>query len=445
MNPFRIPYYHLYLLQLENYHLARFARAILKRPFPPHELRQKIVWTAKIKSVVVLTVITSIMPISIGFMLHDILTGITIIIISIILFPAYLILATLILWPLDYLIKKMIIAQARTRLAQFPHLKIIAIAGSYGKTTMKEMVAAIAEKHYAVLKTPDNINTPIGIARLVRKKLTPDIQIFIVEMGAYQRGDIKTLCALTPPDIAVVTGINEAHVERFGSKENTSAAKFEIVDYAKKDALIVLNEDNELIIKNYKKHIAGRATAFYNAHTGAALPPLQLLGEYARGTARGALLIGERLGIPREQSACALAMIKPLPHRLQPIIAPGNILIIDDSYNGNPDGAREAIQVLRQYADRRKIYITPGLVEMGKQNKIIHETLGYELARVADLVILIKNSATVHLRAGLCAALFPHKQIREFKNALEAHRALSSILQSGDVILFQNDWPDNYN
>lgn len=455
MNPLKTIYYHFSLLQLENYNLTRYGHGLLKHYLPARELRHTIIWTAKLKTVAALAAtLFIIISVIVQWLTQSALISLITALMGILLFPLYISASVILLSPFDYLIKKIIIARAKKKLRLVtinalpsrltPQPFIIAIAGSYGKTTMKEMVAAALEGHYAVLKTPDNINTPLGIARLILKKLNPETQIVIVEMGAYHASDIKTLCELMPPDIAIMTGINEAHLERFGSIENTIAAKFEIVDYAKKDALIILNEDNELIMQNHTEHTSHHTTMAYSAHKGYALPPLQLLGDYARGAARGALMVAEILNVPPEQSAHALTALKPLPHRLQPILTPNHILIIDDSYNGNIDGAREAMRVLARYANRRKIYITPGLVETGKQNKIIHETLGQELAQVADLVILIKNSATVHLHNGLLAAAFPREHIREFMNAREAHRALPSILQSGDVVLFQNDWPDNY-
>jgi len=119
-------------------------------------------------------------------------------------------------------------------------------------------------------------------------------------------------------------------------------------------------------------------------------------------------------------------------------------LAIDDSYNANPDGIREAVKVLSRYQNRRKIYLTPGLVEVGTRACEIHLDLGRNLAKVADLVILIKNSATPRIAQGLKEAGFSEDKIIWFESALQAHGSLEKILKAGDVILFQNDWPDNY-
>ncbi len=444
MSILKILEYHVIILQLENYNLRRYWRALGHQYFPPQRLRQKLVWTAKLKTVAGCATFSSIaISIIIGWVAYPWI-GFFVAFASAVCAPVFLTAAVIILMPLDAFLKRRVIAAARAKLIQFPRLTIIGITGSYGKTTMKEILAAILSERYAVLKTPDNINTPVGIARLIIEKLTPHIQIFIVEMGAYRRGDIATLCALTPPDISILTGINEAHLERFGNIENTIAAKFEIAQNTQKNSVIILNEDDGLIVKNYKNNVGNRKTIFYSSFAGIPVPKTKLLGDYALGALRGAMMVAEKLGVTPEQSAHAIAALTPLPHRLQPLITKQGVLIIDDSYNGNPAGVTEAIRVLSRFKNRRKIYVTPGLVETGKQNQAVHQKIGEQLSVVADLVILIKNSATIHIAEGLRAAQFKNENIIWFKSALEAHAALAGILHSGDVILFQNDWPDNY-
>jgi len=132
------------------------------------------------------------------------------------------------------------------------------------------------------------------------------------------------------------------------------------------------------------------------------------------------------------------------PHRLNMVSNKSGIVVIDDSYNGNPDGAREAIRVLGILDGKRKIYVTPGLVEMGKKNREVHEDIGKLLASVANMVILIKNSATDSIAEGLKMQGFPESDIMWFDTPLKAYNSLSNILKAGDTVLFQNDIPDNY-
>ncbi len=463
MNPFRAVQHQLYLLQLENYNLARFLRLIrLNSVIPRIVPRKPLVWTLKLRAVFVLALI---LKIAVAALLASLFTGTLAVIVFLaavfvfsVSFFVFLVLATVLLWPADFILKFLIISAARRKISKFPNLKIIGITGSYGKTTTKESLAAILAQKYKILKTPENINTPVGVARLVLKNLRPDTQIFIVEMGAYKRGDIRALCKITRPAVAVLTGINEAHLERFGSLENTLKAKFEIVENALPDGMVVLNGDDRLVMQNYQKYGLGRKVFFYKCGDigdskfnedgsgteirGVKIP---ILGEYILGVVSACVIISKQLGLTDREIEAGMREIKPVPHRLQvlPSATPG-ILVVDDSYNGNPDGAREAIKVLAKFKARRKIYITPGLVEMGQRVYEVHREIGRQLVQVADVVILIRNSVSYLIAEGILCAPEGYPQIFWYKDAKAAHAALPQILKSGDVVLFQNDWPDNY-
>jgi len=473
MNLARLIRYHITLIQLESYDLKRYYNMLFKRYTVKSDMRQKAVWTAKLKGIIALAAILIATCIALTAYSLGILFAGALLLISAFLFPLYITLAVLITAPLDVFLKRRIINAARRKLAQFPSIKIIGITGSYGKTTMKEVITTIVQERFTVLSTPESINTPLGIARLILTKLTKEIEVFVVEMGAHQKGDIRELCALTPPDISVITGINEAHIERFGSLENTVHAKFEIVRHAKPNAVVILNTSDKRVRTHYEKHCAGHTVIFYgdstqsgarytitntyiepdgltqlfsftNEYGEAYRLTTQLLGGYAPATIMGATCVAESLGMTRAEITHGVVMIQPITHRLQPFHTANGILIIDDSYNGNPDGAREAIHILARFKNKRKIYVTPGLVEMGSENAKVHRAIGTELATVADIVVLIKNSATQYIAEALKNAGFKKADILQYATAHEAHEALPAILKSGDIVLFQNDWPDNY-
>ncbi len=435
INPFAYLYYHLYLLQLEEYDLTRFWKTIIRtKGIPPLQLRKELVWTQKMKLLAVISTC---------------LVGLLMVFPSVIFIFLFYIsfvpitLAVIMLSPLDSFLKKARINKAKQILAQYPHLKVVGIAGSYGKTTMKEAANAILEQKYVVLKTPENINTPLGIADLVIKKLDGKIEVFIVEMGEYKRNDISEICSMVKPQTAIITGINEAHLERMGTIANTTATIFEIAEHMDQKGLLVLNGDNEHVVKNYKKFITTQKVELVSSkndphlHSG-------LLGRYARGVLQAGATIAKHLGLTDEQIRLGALSIKPLPHRLEPINGAQGVLIIDDSYNGNPEGVKEAIYLLSTYAKRRKVYITPGLVETGEKTEVIHKEIGKELSTVADLVVLIKNSATPFIAVGLLKNGFKEKNIRWYETAAAAHADMGSIVEPNDVVLFQNDWPDNY-
>lgn len=434
INPFAYFYYHLYLLQLEEYDLRRFLRLCFSQMFPKKKLRKQLVWTQK---AILIAVIVVIMISSLSIMVSPYF--------ALFFYFSFLPIAgaTYFLQPLDRYLKHKLITQAKLKLSRFPHLEIVGIAGSYGKTTMKEILATMLSVKYKVLKTPENINTPLGIARLIMSELDDSIKVLIVEMGEYTRGDINDICSFVKPQTAVITGINEAHLERMGSLENTTAAIFELAQNMNQEGLLVLNGDNTLIRENYHKFCTTQKVELVSSKKETKLKS-GLLGRYAKGMLEAGAHIARYLGLTEEEIQKGALAIKPLPHRLEPIEGARGVLVIDDSYNGNPEGVLEAIHVLGTYEGRRKVFVTPGLVETGDKNEAVHKTIGRELASVADKVVLIKNSATPYIAKGLTEHGFNAANILWFASAHEAHAAMGTIIEPNDVVLFQNDWPDNY-
>ncbi len=516
--------YQLYLLQLENYELGRYWKLLIKKgvfPKKSQPLRKELVWTAKARALMLMAVaLHGLVVVLVGLMVLTLKPGIdnfftTIILAVLILLPFYFVffsLALLILKPLDTLVKQSLVAKAKTKLAGLPDVKIIGVAGSYGKTTMKEVLRAVLSAKFKVLSTPESINTPVGIARWIINKITDETQILIVEMGEHYEKDVKEICDIAKPDIAVVTGINESHLERMKKMDTVIATIFEIVSNAQPGAAIVLNGDDRRVMENYKKFVwPDHRLEFFTKNPGSekckvksakfntdklcwnleiddlGSVELDLLGEYALGDVDAAVKIAKSLGMSNEQIIAGIKNIKPVEHRLQPIKSATNVLVIDDSYNGNSDGVVEAIKVLSRFSakggsasggeGRRKIYITPGLVEIGKSSADIHRSIGKQLADVADVVILIKNSATGFIEEGILLGRHSDPERSEgeesqtkdkeilrpsdalgaqddaagkrpriiwFNSALEAYAGLKDILKPGDVILFQNDWGDQY-
>lgn len=474
---------HLYLLQLENYQLGRFWHALRARGWQRYQPRQTIVWTPKL---IALTLLAALVQGALAIAayygarealevpLARLLAAAAVYGASMWLFGVWLSVAVAVLTPLDYIVKRLVVARAKRRLAQYPSLTIIGITGSYGKTTTKEMVAAALGEQYTVVKTTGNQNTPLGLSRLITKQLTKETDILLVEMGAYGPGDIAQLCAIARPHISIVTGVNEAHLERFGSLETTLETKFEIVRHAHPDAFVVLNADDERVRSAAQKYVQPSQTVgWYGAnghvlgacriteqtfdekslqqaahvHCGAhdlGTVRTKLLGNYAWGVIAAACTVALHLQTVPERMKRGIMQLEPLEHRLQPISGASGITIIDDSYNGNPAGVRAAIAVLQRFHNRRTLYVTPGLVEMGTRSEQVHEELGRELAPAADVVIVIQTSVSNALVKGLRAGGMAEENIVVCKTAPAAHRRVQTMTNPGDVILFQNDWPDNY-
>ena len=427
INPFAYFYYHLYLLQLEEYDTARFLKAAWHtKGVPLLRLRKKVVWTQKMILIAGISLL---------------LGGWTII--GLYISYIFIVISVALLSPLDFVLKKIRIERARKKISQFPNLIIIGIAGSYGKTTMKEVVSTILAQKYVVVKTPENINTPLGIADLINKKVDEKTEVLVVEMGEYCQGDIKEICGIVKPQIGIITGINEAHLERMGKIENTLSAIFELAQNMDKDGFLALNDECALIHDNYKNFISHQQIVLYTSTKDKQFTT-KLLGRYAAGVLMATASVAKRLGLSDIQIQQGAALVRPLPHRLEPIQGAHGVLVIDDSYNGNPDGVKEAIYLLSTYEGKRRVYITPGLVEAGQRAAEVHRKIGKELSSVAHLVVLIENSVTPFIAEGLMDGGFKKENIRWYKSSESAHADMGHIIKPNDVVLFQNDWPDNY-
>lgn len=482
--PHKIILYQLYIFQLEEYDSRRFVNALAKKGlFPNKNLRKKATLTKKAILLIALSLLQKLIILAVlAVLLNEVINNIAVLILILlivfyffdIISFVFLIQSKDLLYPLDYLAKRKLVNAARKKLSTLPNLKIVGITGSYGKTTMKETIYEFLKEEYNVVKTEGNNNTPLGISRTILNKLDKDTQIFIVEMGEYVKGDVKDLCEIAQPDISIITGINEAHLERYLTMDNAISTKFEIVEYAKPNALVLLNADDTLTLENYKKYTKGNKVEFFSATNnplceykisdyefdqlgkgqqfklsykqddlGTIKTPT--LGEYIIGNIIAGYILGNELNISNSKLKFAANSLKTVEHRLEPNYnSQSNILVIDDTYNGNSDGFKEGAKMLSKFKGRRKVYVTPGLAETGELAETLHLEIGKNLANVADLVILVKNSVTGYIAKGLMDNGFSEEKIVWYDNSKNVWEELNHNLKSGDVVMLQNDWSDNY-
>ncbi len=470
INPFSSSFFQLYILQLDEYDIFRYLGKILKVKRGNKQIKP-LVWTNKAKIIYSLSLLQILL-------LSFLIANFNLLVFSIVLFFGLqlffipLTLSIIVFYPADYISKKIIISRAKAKISNLKDLKIIAIAGSYGKTTFKEILFTILSEKYRVLKTPESINTPLGISRLILSTLSDDYDIFIVEMGEYYKGDIKKLCKITIPDISVVTGINEAHFERLKALDTTVSTIFEVVENSKENASIVLNIADKLVRENYKKYTDNKEIIFYgdDIKTGLFTTDIKfntdnltldfrlyedksfidsfsipLLAKYVIDDIIGAVQIALKLGISWPFIKQGIRKIKSIPHRLEPKFDKSkNTIYIDDTYNANPQGVKEAIEVLAKFKNRRKIYITPGMAETGKANRKIHMDIANHLSKVVDLIVLVDTSSSRFIKEGLRKNNFPDDKIKIYNHQQDVYDDLNHWTESGDVVLFQNIWPENY-
>lgn len=472
----------LYIFQQEEYEIRFFLQWVREnKNWHDLEKKKKLNWTMKARLIYVLALLFFIIPLSASFVYlissPELLVRILGIVDALLLFVLfwikpyyYLIVAAVLLKPIDLVTKELVIRRAKNKLKKYPNLKIIGITGSYGKTSVKEFLKTILETKFQVLITPENINTPLGISALIQKTDLSKYDVFLVEMGAYREGDIKKICDLVEPEYGILTGINESHLERFESLENTIKTKFELIESLPKNGKAFVNGDDQNVKENYTKfgnceqNIYTKKTAkkLQGGENGMEFEislnseklslAVKALGEHNVTNILGGILMAQELGLNSGEIKKGVENIKAVKHRLEPIFNPNGVIIIDDSYNGNPAGVEAAIHVLKLFKNHRKIFITPGLVELGNAKEKVHVKIGKQLAEVCDLVILIKNSNFPYFIQGFKKGGWRvsknnyknEEKLKVFEDSEIAHQALGNILKKGDVILFQNDWTDNY-
>lgn len=362
--------------------------------------------------------------------------------------------------PFEKLNNKKYIKRAKSRLKE-KSPTVIGITGSYGKTTAKNILKAMLAQKYTVAATPGSFNTPMGICKTVNNELG-DEQYFIAEMGARYKGDIKELCDIVQPKYGIITAVGDMHIETLGSRAGVADVKFELGASLPQDGLLALNGYNadcaalqnrdaacrklvvsdgaQVCYENLK--IGGDGTTFDLVINGEKREvKVALLGAHIAELVCVCAALAAECGITADQIVDAVAQLRPVEHRLQlmPSVDP-SVAVIDDAYNSNPVGAKNALDVLACF-DGKKVIITPGFVELGSIEKECNIQLGGQIAEVCDYAYFIGTRAK-ELKKGALAAGMNEGAISEFASRDEAVAALKEI--SGEkVVLFENDLPDN--
>ena len=393
-------------------------------------------------------------------------TPLLIALLSVLSFVVILI-ANFLIKPVEQQINNWYYRDAQRLLKQRPDLIIIGITGSYGKTSTKHFLHRILSEKYHVLMTPGSYNTEMGVVRTIREMIQPTHEVFIVEMGAKQPGDITDIARLVQPQIGILTAVGAQHLETFKTVENIQKTKFELIDTLPENGLAVLNYDYELIqnrpVSNtqttsyasrsgnadfYIDNIAydDSGTRFSVFHKDRKLGDFKtkLLGEYNLSNVLSAIIVARHLNIPENKIAFAVSKIESVAHRLQLKTNTNGITIIDDAFNANPKGAQMAVDVLKNIKGKRKIIITPGMIELGEKQVYYNQIFAEQMAKACDYIILVGEKITLPIQEKLEAVHFDKKRIFVARNFSEAVAHLNAMVQPGDVLLYENDLPDSH-
>jgi len=368
--------------------------------------------------------------------------------------------------------KRIIYKKAKDKIEQHKGLTVIGITGSYGKSSTKEFLFTILSKKYKVLKTSGNINTEIGVAQTVINNLKPEHQIFIVEMGAYRKGEIKLMCDIVKPKIGIVTGVNEQHMALFGSLENLLSAEGgkELADALPKNGVLVLNGDNKHCLNLYKRtgskehlyqkiyslsnkiidsDIWSDSITAYKDHVSflandksgeLAHFNVNVLGKQNVQNLLGAILIAKEMGMNLGDISEACKDI--LQEQAGTTLKQGkhDIDIIDSSYSSNPDGVFADLDYLSIFL-QKKVIVMPCIIELGKESARIHEKIGKKIGKVCDLVIVTNKDNLKEIKEGAVEAGMSEKDIILCDNPNDIYSIITLFCKKGDAVLLEGRVP----
>jgi len=362
-------------------------------------------------------------------------------------------------WIFECILLKIYIKKAKVKIKE-NNVKIIAITGSYAKTSVKHILYKLLIQKYNVVMSPKSFNTPSGICKTINQSDLKNVDYLILEYGAKKVGEIKHLCKLFPPSFGILTGIAEQHLRDFKTLDNIIKTKCELQENLVNEKFMVFNTYNDLVANarldfNGESYSVGDGGDFYISDYKAKFDSTlfkvcfgkeeinvesNLLGFHNAINVCVAIAMAHGLGLRNELIEKGLTYVVPIDSRLCPSRLSNNVLVLNNGYNSNPFSAKCSLDVLNEYVDFKKIVITPGFVEMGKRQYQLNYMFGKQIAKVADEVIVVKSINRNALVEGLSDAKFDMSKV-SFANKF---KDIDFKNFSDSVILIENDLPDNY-
>ena len=472
----------LHVFQLEGYKRQRFlawcranrrralflSKATDKKPLTMTGRAWRILITALVLSVFKILLLSGLAHIWLGGFPIDVITWA--IATAAVFFgtPLVLVTADIVMTPVQKAINGRFRAKGKRRLGEVAPL-VIGVTGSFGKTSTKFAIASIVGEPGTVLATPDSFNTPLGLTRAVNEMLSDEHRFFVAEMGAYREGEIAELVRLVNPTVGVLTAIGPAHLDRFGSMDAIRRGKYEIVTGLPDDGTAVMNVDDpevraladrttnvpvvrygidaegkpDITARDISVTAEGTSFTIVDARDGSSVEAkTRLLGRHAIGHVLAGVAVAVVVGRRLDELGPRIASLEPVEHRLQLIEGTGGVTVIDDAFNSNPQGAAAALEVLASIPAKRKVVVTPGIIELGPLQAEENERFGEHAATVADTVIFVAKLNRAALVAG--AERAGKATVVTVDTLTEATARMPEFVGPGDVVLFENDLPDQY-
>ncbi len=380
--------------------------------------------------------------------------------------PLFTLLGWVVTYPVEKAVSNYYINDAKRILKNHSNLTVIGVTGSYGKTTTKFILERILGERFNVVATPQSFNTPMGVVRTVRGMLKPQTQIFICEMGAKNRGDIKEICDIAKPEYGLITSVGAQHLETFKTVDNVFSTKFELADAVLKSGgeVFVNGQSDELRARigdggkyrvygldgnsgYYADNISyNRAGSTFTLHLDGEQVEVttKLLGLHSVVNIVGAAALAHTLGVTTNEIKFAVSALKPTEHRLELKSFNCGSLLIDDAYNANPEGCLEAVRVLGSFDGMTKTIITPGLIELGSKEYEANFALGVEAAKCCDRIILVGLNRSKPIRDGVESQGFDCENLHIAASFADAMKIYLPTVDKDSIVLLENDLPDNY-
>ena len=384
------------------------------------------------------------------------------------LVPVALVGANLLLAPFEARVQRRYWREARAVLERVNPI-VIAVTGSYGKTSVKHILGHVLETAGPTLITPGSVNTAMGIARVIRERLGAHHRYFVVEMGAYGIGSIRRLCTLTPPRIGIISAIGKAHYERFKSLDAVARAKFELAEAVRDNGGTVIvaadvmefawprdfverhpdmvvtvgaDENAALRIRSLRQERDG-IVAQISWHGRGYELRAPLFGLHQGGNIALAFAAACTLGMTPEDVVASLRSVPQIAHRLEVKRHGDGPVVIDDAYNSNPVGFASALALLDalRRPGGRRILVTPGMAELGSEHEAEHARIGRLAAAHVDILVAVAPHRVAPLVAAFAEAA-PEREIVSCLSFADAQSWLDRNLAGPDVVLIENDLPD---
>lgn len=404
-----------------------------------------LAWTARLKR---LAVVTAILVVTV-FLLGALTLRPWIVALGVFALPVIVDIALMALAPIESVLGSKWVAKAARKLNAV-EAEVVAITGSYGKTTTKNYVAHLLRGSKRVVASPASFNNRMGLARAINENLTPGTQVFVAEMGTYGPGEIAELCEWIPPKVAAIVAVGPVHLERFKTEERIVAAKAEILDRAEVGVICV---DNPLLAELAERR--GQSMEIIEVSTGergrvrvgdSVVVDGRSIGEHPKEAfaANLAVAVGVSLalGVDPAEVAGRFGDLPMSEHRQSVQYGEGGFSIIDDTFNSNPAGARRALQVLSMVgAGGKTAVVTPGMVELGPRQDVENQEFATAVAETADHLVIVGQT---NRKALLRGSEKGDAAVTVVGSRDEGVAWVREHLGPGDAVLYENDLPDHY-